>query len=182
MTGGVIQIPGTPNVQPRPKAVQLGPEQLVPALLQQGLQPQYAVGKTPDGKIGFLVIRLGPVSIPMAFDVPGGHKLIDDLTTIIEQITLENAAAPDPALEQLLAESRAAVGGPAPVTTDDDLTFTTETDLIEVDGDIMEIVVGPGQPIPPPFLPAEACADSPVDGERSSRDSGWSGHNRGGHQ
>jgi hypothetical protein len=158
LTGGRIQVPGTPNVQARPRPVQIGPEQLVSMLAQQGYMASYAIGESGNPQIGVLHVMMGPIRVPLLFDAAGGRKLVDQLVAAVERLILaQQPPPPDPELEQLLADSQARTGGPMPA--EDDLTYSV--DIYEaIDALEPTRIASVGAPLTPGKRFAEVVADA----------------------
>lgn len=80
---------------PAPQAQQIGPEQLVPLLLQSGQIPAYQIRVDAKAKVICLIACLGPLQIPLPFDVEQGRKVAGELAAACDQAE----APPDPPAE-----------------------------------------------------------------------------------
>jgi hypothetical protein len=58
----------------------MGPEALVPMLLQAGIRPAYQVRVDPEHQVACLIAVLGPVQVPLPFDPAGARKLAGELS------------------------------------------------------------------------------------------------------
>jgi hypothetical protein len=65
--------------------------QLVPAMLQQGIQPGYAIGYHDTQPMIQVTAQCGPIQIPMAFDLEKTEQLIANLNKVYALVTRREA-------------------------------------------------------------------------------------------
>jgi hypothetical protein len=108
-------IPSFLNKQHAPQPRQLGPEQLVPALIQMGLKPELAIGNSEEHACVVFQVTLGPIVMPITFTAAQMRSAILPAaiaaTDRIDPPT-ETAASTDPARDaELLEEATRALKG-----------------------------------------------------------------------
>lgn len=59
---------------------QIGPESLVPMLLQRGITPAFQIRVDAEHKVVCLIALLGPVQVPLPFDVEQCRKVAGELS------------------------------------------------------------------------------------------------------
>lgn len=103
-------VPAFSNMQPRPRPQQIGPAELIPKLLEQGMVPQYKIQICQDPKIVRFIAAVGPIEIPLDFTPELTRKLLDEFCEALDKVDPEpeimvSDAGPGLSMADALAEA-----------------------------------------------------------------------------
>lgn len=112
-----------PNKQARPRQMQVGLEQLVPALMSSGVKPGIKIGGNAEEKAMVIIATLGELEIPLTFVGDAAKAIRDAVNAAYDRIATPDAPAlesTDPDRDaELLAEATTNLKGDYDDTDDD---------------------------------------------------------------